>query len=117
MTTPNVPSMNAMVDSITDAVESAIIRGNHSGGVRRFMVQGAVLRALRDIHFNQILTRRSTSNHEHRSSRLRVAHGHVQHARNTGRAPPQPLATLSLTRSPRMAPPPPPTPLRPHHRW
>ncbi|CAN6313747.1 unnamed protein product [Urochloa humidicola] len=52
MTTSNIPSMNAMVDSITDAVETAIIRGNHSGGVRRFMVQGAVRRALRDIHFN-----------------------------------------------------------------
>ena len=49
MTTPNVPSMNAMVDSITDAVENAIIHGNQSGGVRRFMVQGAVCRALRDI--------------------------------------------------------------------
>jgi len=36
--------MNAMVDSITDAVENAIIRGNQSGGVRRFMVQGAVPR-------------------------------------------------------------------------
>ncbi|KAG2573213.1 hypothetical protein PVAP13_7KG233255 [Panicum virgatum] len=32
--------MNAMVDSIKDAVENAIIRGNQSGGVRRFMVQG-----------------------------------------------------------------------------
>ena len=50
MTTPNVPSMKVMVDSITDAVENAIIRGNQSGGVRHFMVQGAVRRALRDIH-------------------------------------------------------------------
>ena len=46
MTTPNVPSMNAMVDSIMDAAENTIIRGNQSGGVRRFMVQGAVRRAL-----------------------------------------------------------------------
>jgi hypothetical protein len=31
MTTPNVPSMNTMVNSITDAMENAIIRGNQAG--------------------------------------------------------------------------------------
>ena len=67
MTTPNVPSMNAMVDSITDAVENAIIRGNQSGGVRRFMVQGAVRRALRDIQHQRIPLRRSNGHHERRS--------------------------------------------------
>jgi hypothetical protein len=30
--------MNAMVDSITDVVESAIHRGHHAGGLRRFML-------------------------------------------------------------------------------
>ncbi|CAN6293394.1 unnamed protein product [Urochloa humidicola] len=111
MTTPNVPSMNAMVDSITDSVENAIIRGNHSGGVRRFMAQGAVRRALRDIHFNRIPTRRSASNHERRSPRLQAAPGPVLHARNRGRAPPPPLAPLPLARSMGTAPPPPPAAL------
>ncbi|KAG2635637.1 hypothetical protein PVAP13_2NG398903, partial [Panicum virgatum] len=58
--------MNAMVDSIMDAVENAIKRGNQSGGVRRFMVQGAVRRALRDIQHQRIPLRRSNGHHERR---------------------------------------------------
>jgi hypothetical protein len=42
--------MNAMVDTITDAVESAIARSNAAGGPSRFMLQSAVRRALRDIN-------------------------------------------------------------------
>ena len=42
--------MNAMVDTITDAVESAIARSNAAGGPPRFMLQSAVRRALRDIN-------------------------------------------------------------------
>jgi hypothetical protein len=53
-----IPSMNAMVDSITDAIESTIARGNHVGGFRRFMLQGAVRYALRDIHDHRIPPRR-----------------------------------------------------------
>jgi hypothetical protein len=58
MTTP-VPSMNAKVDAITDAVEAAIARGNnHPGGVRRFILQGAIRGALRDISDRRIAPRR-----------------------------------------------------------
>ena len=56
--TTHVPSMNAMVDSITDAVETAMTRGNHAGGLRRFMLQGAVRRALWDISDYRIPPRR-----------------------------------------------------------
>jgi len=44
------PSMNATVDTITDAVESAIVRNNAPGRPPRFMLQRAVCRALRDIN-------------------------------------------------------------------
>jgi len=50
MANPTAPSMNAMVDTITDAVESAIARSNAAGGPPRFMLQSAVHRALRDIN-------------------------------------------------------------------
>ena len=53
-----IPSMNAMVDSITDAVESAIHRGHHARGLRCFMLQGAVRRGLRDISDCRIPLRR-----------------------------------------------------------
>jgi hypothetical protein len=46
--------MNAMVNSTTDAVETAIVHGNHVRGLRRFMLQGAVRCALRDIHDHRI---------------------------------------------------------------
>ena len=88
MTTPNVPSMNAMVDSITDTVENAIICGNQSGGVHRFMVQGAVRPALRDIHHQRIPLRCSNSHQERRSPAL----GTVLYIRDAG-TPPQPPAT------------------------
>ncbi|CAN6234630.1 unnamed protein product [Urochloa humidicola] len=108
MTTPNIPSMNAMVDSITDAVETAIIRGNHSGGVRRFMVQGAVRRALRDIHSNRIPTRRSTGHRERRSHALQAAPSPVLLVRRTATAPPPPpLSSLPLATSTGTMPPPP----------
>ena len=59
MTTPPLPSMNAMVDAVTDAVEAAIARGNsHPGGVRRFILQGAIRRVLRDIGQHRIALRR-----------------------------------------------------------
>ena len=53
-----VPSMNAMVDSITDAVESALHRGQTAGGLRRHMLQSAIRRVLRDIHAQRIPPRR-----------------------------------------------------------
>ncbi|KAG2556660.1 hypothetical protein PVAP13_8NG195001 [Panicum virgatum] len=58
MTTPTAPSMNAMVDSITDAVESAIHHGQVAEGLRWHMLQGAVRRALKDIHDRRIPPRR-----------------------------------------------------------
>ena len=63
MTTPVPPSMNAMVDAVTDAVEAAIARGNaHPGGVRRFIIQGAVRRVLREIGLRRIPPRRFHGN-------------------------------------------------------
>ena len=42
--------MNAMVDAVTDAVEAAIAHStSHPGGLRRFILQGAIRRVLRDI--------------------------------------------------------------------
>ncbi|KAG0520245.1 hypothetical protein BDA96_08G057300 [Sorghum bicolor] len=59
MTTSPLPSMNAMVDAVTDAVEAAIARGNsHLGGVCRFILQGAICRVLRDIGQHRIPLRR-----------------------------------------------------------
>lgn len=96
MTTPNVPSMNAMVDSITDAVENAIIRGNQSGGVRRFMVQGAIRRALPDIHHQRIPLRRSNGHHERCSPALQTTPGSILPIRGAGMAPPPPATPMSL---------------------
>ena len=96
MTTPNVPSMNAMVDSITDAVENAIVRGNQSGGVRRFMVQGAIRRALLDIHHERIPLRRSNGDHERRSPALQTTPVSVLPIRGAGMAPPPPATPTSL---------------------
>jgi len=45
-----LPSMNSMMDTITDAEETAMICGYHAGGLRHHMLQGAVRCALRDIH-------------------------------------------------------------------
>ena len=64
MANPTTPSMNAMVDTITDAVESAIARSNAPGRPPCFMLQSAVRCALRDIndrraplrHFNGVST-------------------------------------------------------------
>jgi len=62
MTTP-APSMNAMVDAVTDAVKAAIARGNaHPGGVQRFIIQGAVRRVLREIGLRRIPPRRFHGN-------------------------------------------------------
>jgi hypothetical protein len=36
-----VPSMNAMVDSITDTVDSAIHHGQTAGGLRRHMLHSS----------------------------------------------------------------------------
>ena len=105
MTTP-VPSMNAKVDAITDAVEAAIARGNnHPGGVRRFILQGAIRGALRDISDRRIAPRRlygagpnaggrpTTSRPVPRWSRLEFAtgvcprHGPTTFTRRVGAAP------------------------------
>ncbi|KAG0529853.1 hypothetical protein BDA96_05G133300 [Sorghum bicolor] len=52
--------MNVMVDTIINAVEAAIVHGNkHPGGIRRFIVQGAVRRALHDIHDHHTPLRRA----------------------------------------------------------
>ncbi|KAG2626381.1 hypothetical protein PVAP13_3KG351281 [Panicum virgatum] len=51
--------MNAMVDTITDAVETAIVRSNAPSGPPRFMLQSAVRRALRDINERRTPLRRS----------------------------------------------------------
>ncbi|KAG2621673.1 hypothetical protein PVAP13_3NG315100 [Panicum virgatum] len=51
--------MNAMVDTITDAVETAIARSNAPSGPPRFMLQSAVRRALRDINEHRTPLRRS----------------------------------------------------------
>ncbi|CAO2187344.1 unnamed protein product [Urochloa humidicola] len=91
-----------MVNSITDAVENAIIRGNQSVGVHRFMVQGAVRRALRDIHLQRIPPRRSSGPRERRSPALRRPPGPVLLARRTVMAPP--LASLLLAKSIGMTP-------------
>ena len=50
MVNPTAPSMNAMVDTITDAIESAIARSNARGRPPRFMLQSAIRCALRDIN-------------------------------------------------------------------
>ncbi|RLN12769.1 hypothetical protein C2845_PM09G12600 [Panicum miliaceum] len=63
-----VPSMNAVVDSITNAVESAIHRGNQAGGLRRYMLQGAIRCVLRDITDRCIRPRRSNGTHAGGSS-------------------------------------------------
>jgi hypothetical protein len=130
MTTP-VPSMNAMVDSITDAVECAIARGlDHPGGVRRFMFQGAVRHALRDIHDHHTPLRRfngvrpgggrpSSPRPVPRSSRLQFApgicstHGHamfVRRVRVSSELSPMPssLPRPSMTLLPPPPNPPPP---------
>ena len=58
--------MNAMVDTITDAVEIAIAReSTHQGGVRRFALQGAVRRALRDIHDHRTPLHRKNGDRGH----------------------------------------------------
>jgi len=59
MANATAPSMNAMVDTITDAVETAIARSNAPSGPPRFMLQSAVRRALRDINERRTPLRRS----------------------------------------------------------
>ena len=59
MANTTAPSMNAMVDTITDAVETAIARSNAPSVPPRFMLQSAVCRALRDINERRTLLRRS----------------------------------------------------------
>ncbi|KAG2619811.1 hypothetical protein PVAP13_3NG145601 [Panicum virgatum] len=51
--------MNAMVDTITDAVETTIAHSNAPSGPPRFMLQSAVRRALRDINERRTPLRRS----------------------------------------------------------
>ncbi|KAG2561642.1 hypothetical protein PVAP13_8KG169610 [Panicum virgatum] len=81
-----------MVDSITDAVKNAIIRGNQSGGIRRFMVQGAICHALRNIHLQRIPLRRSNGHHERHSPAL----GLVLYIRDTRMAPLPTVAPMPL---------------------
>ncbi|KAG2564918.1 hypothetical protein PVAP13_7NG109690 [Panicum virgatum] len=77
-------------------VENTIIRGNQSGGVRRFMVQGVVRRALRDIHHQRIPPRRSNGHHQCRSPAPQSTRGPVLPIRGTGMAA-QPPATPSMS--------------------
>ncbi|RLN23574.1 hypothetical protein C2845_PM07G10030 [Panicum miliaceum] len=112
--------MNAMVDSITDAVESAIHRGNQAGGLRRFMLQGAISRVIRDITIhprrsNNIRTggsggRRSlTPRLEPRPSSRPPTHGPAmlsRRARTMPEMPPLPSSILPPSTS-RLPPPPP----------
>ena len=58
MANPTAPSMNAKVDTITDAIESAIARSNAPGCPPRFMLQSAVRCALRDINDRRAPLRR-----------------------------------------------------------
>ena len=129
--------MNAKVDAITDAVEAAIARGNnHPGGVRRFILQGAIRRVLRDIADRRITPRRlhgagpnaggrPTSQHPvPRSSRLEYTgiyprHGPTMFVRRAGAAPEYtPPMPSSLPRPSPMTrlPPPPPPPMSAHAR-
>ena len=71
------PSMNATVDTITDAVESAIVRNNAPGRPPCFMLQSAVRCALRDINDRRAPLRRfngvRTNSGGHRSSPITIA--------------------------------------------
>jgi hypothetical protein len=118
-----IPSMNAMVDSITDAVESAIHRGHHVGGLRRFMLQGAIRRALRDIsdhripphHFHDIHIGGSSGHRSSPCPELALlfapgvcpTHGPTMFVRHVGASP---LPSTSLRPPTMLLPPPPPLP-------
>jgi len=101
-----VPSMNAMVDSITDAVESALHRGQTAGGLRRHMLQSAIRRVLRDIHAQRIPPRHFNGIHTKGSGGRRPS---------TPQLPPRWTPRPSSTLPPHMAPAllllPPPPPL------
>ncbi|RLM62331.1 hypothetical protein C2845_PM14G09810 [Panicum miliaceum] len=94
-----VPSMNAMVDSITDAVESAIRRGQAAGGLRQYMLQGAVCRVLRDINGNRTPHRRSHGIHAGSQGGRRSSPRSSQHAPGFcpghGPAMPEQLSTVA----------------------
>ena len=126
MSTPPLPSMNAMVDAVTDAVEAAIARGNsHPGGVRRFILQGAIRRVLRDIGQHRIALRRrlatgpnaggrpSTPRQAPRSSRIQYTtgvcprHGPTTFVRRVGATP---VASPKPSSLPKPSPLPAPTP-------
>ncbi|OQU78818.1 hypothetical protein SORBI_3008G053750 [Sorghum bicolor] len=82
MTTPPLLSMNAMVDAVTDAVEAAIARGNsHLGGVRRFFLQGAIHRVLRDIGQHRIPLRRHLTTGLNAGGRPSTSHSTFLQAR------------------------------------
>jgi hypothetical protein len=54
---PSSPSMNAMVDTITNAVEN-MFTNRHVAGPPRYVIQSTVRRALRDIDAGRAPLRR-----------------------------------------------------------
>lgn len=121
-TNPLAPSMNAKVDTITDAVESAIAHCNDPAHPPRFMLQSAVRRALRDIDERRAPLRRfpglRTTGTPRRSSprapTLLFApgvcpqHGAAMFARRLGK-PPTPRPPTRLVPPPTLTTPKPPT--------
>ena len=101
-----VPSVNAMVDSITDAVESALHHGQTAGGLHRHMLQSAIRRVLRDIHAQRIPPRRFNSIRIEGSGGRRPSTPPLP-PRRTPRTP----STLSPPTAPALLPLPPPPPL------
>ncbi|KAG2605509.1 hypothetical protein PVAP13_4NG145902 [Panicum virgatum] len=87
-----------MVDSITDAVESAIHRGNQAG-LRHFMLQGAIRRVLQDISNHRIPS--------HHSNGLRTG-GSSGRSPSTSCLEPRWLSRPSSSQPPLMSMPPPP---------
>ncbi|RLN29128.1 hypothetical protein C2845_PM05G03300 [Panicum miliaceum] len=108
-----VPSINAMVDSITDAVESAIRRCRAAGGLHRYMLQGVVRRVLKDINGNRIPSHRSLGLRADSQGGRRSSSRHLQHA--TGACPNHGSAMFVRCSTVALAPTPLPPPMPPLH--
>ena len=126
---PSSPSMNAMVDTITNAVESTL--ANRSiAGPPRFVIQSAVRRALRDIdagrapvhRFNGVRTvagaRRSSPRRYEFAPGVCPEHGATIFARRLGGDSPPPMPIRPMPNRPMPSPnaftlPKPPTSLMP----
>lgn len=98
--------MNAMVDSITDAVESALHRGQTAGGLRRHMLQSAIRRVVRDIQAQRIPPRHFNGIHTKGSGGRRPSTPQLPPCRT-----PCPSSTLPPPMVPALLPLPPPPPL------